>query len=86
MFTAAQSLILAHVYSAATGMSLYRVGIAACNNNKIFVRIANGLGCHTGSLERAGAFFIANWPENTPWPKGVPGKPRTPAQVTDTAA
>lgn len=75
MFTAAQTLTLAHAYSAATGMSLFRVGIAACNNNKIFHRMARGLGCHTGSLERAGAFFIENWPADTPWPQDVP-RPR----------
>lgn len=72
MFTAAQTLTLARAYAAATGMSLYRVGIAACNNNKIFSRMAKGLGCHTGSLERAGEFFVAHWPEDAPWPCGVP--------------
>jgi hypothetical protein len=72
MFTAAQTLALAHAYSAATGMSLYRVGIAACNNNKIFHRMAKGLGCHTGSLERAGAFFVENWPDGASWPDDVP--------------
>lgn len=75
MFTAAQTLALAHAYSAATGMSLYRVGIAACNNNKIFHRMAMGLGCHSGSIERAGAFFLANWPQDAPWPVGIPGGP-----------
>lgn len=75
MFTAAQTLTLARAYAAATGMSLYRVGIAACNNNKIFHRMAMGLGCHSGSIERAGAWFIANWPEEAPWPVGIPGGP-----------
>jgi len=75
MFTAAQTLTLAQAYGAATGMSLYRVGIAACNNNKIFRRMEDGFGCHTGSLERAGAFFVEHWPEDTPWPASVPGGP-----------
>jgi hypothetical protein len=75
MLTAAQTLTLAHAYSAATGDSLYLVGIAACNNNKIFHRMARGLGCNTRSLERAGAFFLANWPEDAPWPVGIPGGP-----------
>ena len=72
MFTAAQTLKLAQAYSAATGMSLYLVGIAACNNNKLFPRMVKGLGCHTGSLERAGAYFVANWPAGVPWPQDVP--------------
>jgi hypothetical protein len=76
MFTAAQTLALAHAYSAATGLSLYQVGIKACNNNKIFPRLAAGLGCQSGSLERAGAFFVANWPAYANWPEDVPGGPR----------
>jgi hypothetical protein len=75
MFTADQTLTLARVYGAATGKSLYWVGLAACKNNKIFHRMANGLGCHSGSIERAGAFFLANWPPGEPWPVGIPGRP-----------
>lgn len=76
MFTAAQTLTLAQAYSAATGMSLYRVGIVSCNNNKIFARLAKGLGCNTTSLERAGAFFVENWPADARWPADVPNNPR----------
>lgn len=72
MFTAAQTLALANAFSAATGMSLYKVGLLACNNNKIFPRMAAGRGCHTGSLERAGTYFLDNWPAFAPWPDDVP--------------
>ena len=81
-----QLLILARAYSDTTGVALTGVGQRACGNNKVFIRLAEGRGANVLTMARAAEWFSANWPAGQAWPKGVPGKPRTPAQVSDTAA
>jgi hypothetical protein len=65
---AADLLTLAEVYARATRRSLATVGLRACGNDQVFQRLARGKGCHSTTLERAGAWFRANWPEGEPWP------------------
>ena len=72
MMSAADVLTLARLYAVATGLSLTMVGIRACNNDKIFRRLAEGKGANTQSVDRAGRWFSENWPEGAAWPEGVP--------------
>ena len=74
-----QLLILARAYSDTTGLALTGVGQRACGNNKVFIRLAEGHGANVLTMARAAEWFSANWPVGRAWPKGVPGKPPTPA-------
>jgi hypothetical protein len=80
--TAAELLTLARAYSEATGLALTTIGQRACastkvrsGNDKIFVRLAEGRGCNSHSLDRAAQWFAENWPEDAAWPATVP-RPR----------
>jgi len=69
---AAQLLLLARAYADLTGLSLVRIGVKACKNDKIFVRLAAGMGASSRSVDKAAVWFAENWPENAEWPAEVP--------------
>jgi hypothetical protein len=70
-------LSLARTYADCIGISLTTVGVRAANNDKMFVNLARGRTCTVRSLERAAAWFGANWPKGLPWPEGIP-RPEAP--------
>src|SRR4051812_6409353 len=61
-------LLLASVYRRNTGRSFRQIGWRSCRNNQFLQRLAEGKGCHTRTIERAEAWFTANWPPDVPWP------------------
>jgi len=67
-------LTLARAYSEATGLALTGVGQRACGNNRVFIRLAEGRGANVLTMDRAAQWFAANWPADTDWPSGVPGR------------
>jgi hypothetical protein len=79
-------LTVARAYQSATGYSLVTIGRRSCNNDKIYKRIAEGGGALSLSIERAGAWFAANWPANTEWPAGIERPPGTPRRPRGTPA
>jgi hypothetical protein len=72
MLTADQLLRLAEAYGDAAGLTLTTVGRRACDNDKIFNRLAEGRGANILACERAYHWFDANWPLGEPWPAGIP--------------
>lgn len=60
--TADELLRIARAYAAAHGVTLTTVGRRACNNDKIFSRLARGDGCSSRSLAKAFAWFDEHWP------------------------
>jgi hypothetical protein len=72
---AGEILQLARAYAQATDLKLSSVGKRALRNDKVFVRLAAGKGCHSKTLDRAERWFIENWPPGVPWPDAVP-RPR----------
>ena len=70
-------LKLARAYSAGTGLGLTRISRrVAPGNDKMFQRLASGLGVSTRTATVIESYFRQNWPENAVWPSDVPGKPR----------
>jgi hypothetical protein len=65
-------LALACAYAKATDRALSTVGRWALGNNRVFVRLAMGHGCNSGSIQRAALWFAEHWPEGAAWPEGVP--------------
>jgi len=61
-------LVLAEAYARASNRSLATVGRRACGNDGLFLRLAAGRGCNTRTLDKAAAWFAANWPPDQPWP------------------
>ena len=76
MLSPDEVLKLATAYAGHTGKRLSTVGRDACNNDKIFVRIARGGSAMARSILEATDWFEENWPADLRWPKGVPGGPR----------
>ena len=72
MLTADQVLRLAQAYCAISGLSLTTVGRRACDNDKIFNRLAAGHGANVLAVERAFHWFHENWPSDQPWPEDLP--------------
>ena len=69
-------LTLARVYAEAEGLTLTTVGRRSCKNNKVFVRLAEGKGASSRTLEAIEDFFRHQWPQTVPWPAGVPKLPK----------
>jgi hypothetical protein len=65
-------LELATAYAQALDLSLIQVGRRACGNTNVFARLAEGHGCNSRTIERASAWFTANWPSDLEWPASVP--------------
>lgn len=72
VFTMAHLLVLARVYSEATGVELKTLGSRAADNWKLFTRLDEGRGCSAKGAESASRFFIESWPDQVSWPAGVP--------------
>jgi hypothetical protein len=67
-----QSLLkLTDAYCEAVGRSRSRLATILFNDGKKLDLIAGGADLTTGSYERAMHWLDENWPEGTPWPKGV---------------
>lgn len=71
MYTVDELNRLRQAYVAATGITLSRLGTRAANNDRLFLRLANGFGCTAETAERASWWFPRNWPEEAQWPKGI---------------
>lgn len=72
MMTVDQLLILARDYQWATKIGLIDLSLRCCGNEKTIGRLRNGLGANTKTIDRAARWFVANWPNEVPWPKSVP--------------
>ncbi len=74
MLSADQLLILAIAYQEATGAHLRHISQLATQtkNDKTFLRLQEGKGCSTRTINQAARWFVANWPEGLAWPSGVP--------------
>lgn len=75
MLSPADIILLARTYAAAEGVSLSTVGLRACNNNKVFQRLARGSGANVATLAAAERFFRAEWPAGAAWPDSIPNPP-----------
>lgn len=71
MLTPIDLLRLARLYATAENVSLSTLGKKACGNNRIFLRLANGAGANSRTLERIEIFFRATWPDNVQWPPDI---------------
>jgi hypothetical protein len=65
-------LALAQAYAQHTGLSLTTVSKRAASNNLMLPRLAAGRSATSRVMDRAFAWFAANWPAGHPWPAGVP--------------
>jgi hypothetical protein len=78
MLSADQLLKLAEAYQRASGLTLSAISKRALGttNEKTFVRLGQGFGCTSKTIDRAARWFAENWPQGVDWPKGVPAKGR----------
>lgn len=77
MLTPDELLRLAEAYSAATGLGFSRISrLVARHNDKAFWRLSRGQSINTRTLLAAEEYFRSNWPENVPWPRDIPGRPK----------
>jgi hypothetical protein len=76
--TAAQLLKLACAYAAHQGITLRRVGVLAADNPMLFMRLADGKGAHSATIERAALWLSKHWPRGIPWPSDIPEPPILP--------
>ena len=67
-------LLLAHILSRVRGVKLSTVSVWATGgtNPMLFDRLAAGRGCSVQTMDRAVAWFAANWPAHLEWPSGIP--------------
>ena len=74
-----QLVTVADTYGLLTGRGRKRVSTMALKQGNRLDEFATGQRSPTVEvLERAMAWFSANWPDGEPWPEGV-GRPITPA-------
>lgn len=73
-----QLIDLSQTYAAASGArgrdgkpSLTGVSTRIFNDGKTLTRVVDGGDVTTTSFEKALAWFSANWPARTKWPKGI---------------
>ena len=71
IFSPPDLCLLADAYCALTGKSqaalLEDMGV----NDKLFRRLAAGMGCHSDTLMQASSWFIEHWPEDAEWPANI---------------
>lgn len=65
-------LALARAYGEAEGVPLKTVSWRVFEDTKKLARIEAGSDLHSRRLEKALAWFSANWPDGATWPDGVP--------------
>jgi len=67
-------LLLAHILARVRGIKLSTLSklATAGSNRLLFERLAAGHGCSTQTVDRAAAWFAANWPRHLEWPAGIP--------------
>jgi hypothetical protein len=63
--------LLADTYCALTGKSQAALIDEMGVNDKLFRRLAAGMGCHSDTLMQASRWFIENWPEGAAWPTTI---------------
>jgi hypothetical protein len=73
-FSASELTRLARLYCEARSVAPSMLGKAACNNNKVFVRLlANDRArCRSDTAERASQWFLEHWPRGLFWPSDIP--------------
>lgn len=71
IFTPPELCVLADAYCALTGKRQAALIEEMGVNDKLFRRLAAGLGCHSDTLMQASAWFIEHWPHDAPWPADV---------------
>lgn len=64
-------VILADAYCKATGKHKTALIGELGVNDKLFRRLAAGLGCHSDTLIQASTWFITNWPDEAEWPAQI---------------
>ena len=71
-------LILARVYAAHIGRSLFTVAARAGVHPKFFQRLEQGFGCRVDTYAAVLRWFDLNWPEDLVWPEAIdrPGQRR----------
>lgn len=62
---------LADAYCAGTGTNQTALTAAIAVDDKLFGRLSSGRGCHSKTLEKVSDWFVANWPDDLPWPGGI---------------
>lgn len=63
--------LLADMYCALTGKSQAALIDEMGVNDKLFRRLAAGMGCHSDTLMQASRWFIENWPTDAEWPTSI---------------
>ena len=64
-------LTLAKIYAAHVQRSLSTVSTRVGVNNRFFVRLDEGKGCHISAYEQVITWFDRNWPADLDWPPSV---------------
>jgi len=77
MYSRRELVFLARAYLAASGMAASTLGIHAARNDRLFIRLFEGLDCKASSAEAASLWFDANWPFGLEWPSDVLRRGRT---------
>jgi hypothetical protein len=72
MFTATQLVLLAEIWSLATGRGLASLSSELFNDGKWFLRLRRGKWPSQRNAEIASRYFLENWPPNVEWPETVP--------------
>ena len=76
---------LIETYAAAKGISPSHVSTMQFSSGSKYRELKEGRDITVGRLEAAVAWFDANWPDDVPWPEGLP-RPSVAAQAASTEA
>lgn len=72
MQTIESLLAVARAYAAGAGVELKTVSSRVFDDGKVLDRVANGGDVSGRRIDKAIAWFDANWPEGAEWPAAVP--------------
>lgn len=65
-------LKLCDTYAAWRGVTHWRVSVLVGCGGGFFARLRSGKGCTVRTAQRVVEWFSENWPDDLPWPEGVP--------------
>lgn len=68
---AANLIALGEAYAKARDLKLSTIGRLCAADGRFFSRISDGLTFTAKKYDEVVAWFDTNWPEKTPWPKGI---------------
>lgn len=68
---AANLIALGEAFAEARDLKLSTIGRLCAADGRFFSRITDGNTFTAKKYDEVVAWFDANWPEKTPWPKGV---------------